>query len=147
MTISALPTTARAIEPEGTPQHPISAEGSYICCPDEVERNPDVVPLGCKLCNAENPATLSAVQFTQSYTHPLPLPSEGGEIQGGQIEGEEAERGEAERGNVERAEEVAEAEVEAVFFFAGRATNGLANWKLNWKERKVELLTGIEQLQ
>ena len=84
------------------------------------------MPLGCKLCTAENPAPPSTIQFKHSYTHPLPLPSEGGEIEGGEIE---------------------RAEVEAVFSFAGRAVNGLANWKLNWKERRVEQLTRIEQLQ
>jgi hypothetical protein len=142
VTISALPTPAPLTELEATPQHHISAEGSYVCCPDKGEPNLDVVPLGCKRCTSQSPVSLSAVQFTHSDKRPLPSPKEGGEIQRGQIE-----RGEAERGNVERAEEVAEAEVEAVFSFAGRATNGLAIWKLNWKERRVELLTqGIEQL-
>jgi hypothetical protein len=128
MTISALPTTTPPTEPEATPQHPVAAEGSYICCPDEIDlkSSHDFIPLGCKLCTAENPAPPSTIQFKHSYTHPLPLPSEGGEIEGGEIE---------------------RAEVEAVFSFAGRAVNGLANWKLNWKERRVEQLTRIEQLQ
>ena len=131
MTISAIPTKAPLTEPESTPQHPVSDEGSYTCCLDEVDNlNPDVMPLGCKLCTAEDPAPPSAVQFKNSFTHPLPLLSERGDIEGGEVERDEIE----------------EAEVEAVFSFAGRAANGLPNWKLNWKERKVELLTGIEQL-
>jgi hypothetical protein len=136
VTISALPTNTPPTEPEVTPQHLFSDEGSYICCPDAVEPNSNVVPLGCKLCTANDPVSLSAVQFTPSSTHPLPLPNEGGQIEGGEVE-----RGEAKRGEIE------EAEVDAVFSFAGRATNGLANWKLNWKEQSVELLTGVEQLQ
>jgi hypothetical protein len=64
------------------------------------------------------------------------LPSKGGEAKGGEVERAEIE-----------GVEVAEAEVEAVLSFAGRAANGLPNWKLNWKGRKVEQLTGIEQLQ
>jgi hypothetical protein len=127
--ISALPTTAPPTEPEATPQHPISAEESYICCPDEIDlkSSPDFIPHGCKLCTADDPAPPPAVQFKNSYAHSLPLPSEGGEAKGGEVERAEIE-----------GVEVVEAEVEVVFSFAGRAANGLPNWKLNWRERKVE---------
>jgi hypothetical protein len=144
MTISALPT---AVPPPSAaePQHVLPE--SYICCPDEVEPNPDVIPLGCRLCTADDPAPPSAVQIKNSFSRRLPLLSEGGEVKGGEVERAEIEEAEAEGG-----------EIEGVFHFAGRAENGLANWKLNWKERKVEQLTlqdhqgpqarsGIEQLQ
>jgi hypothetical protein len=38
-------------------------------------------------------------------------------------------------------------EIEGIFCFAGRAANGLANWKLSWIERKVEDMIGDEGVQ
>jgi hypothetical protein len=151
ITISALPTITPPTEPEAAPQHPVSDEGSYICCPDEVElSNPDFVPLGCRRCTAGDPVPPSDVLIEHPFTRPVPLPSEGGEIERAEVEGGEAARGEVAGSDIERVEiegvEVVEAEAEAVFSFAGRAANGLANWKMNWKQRKVEQLTGIEQL-